>query len=130
MDELRVSRSDAPLKRLGPPEVDPESLRALPRGSLGREYLELLDANGLVPFRLSGSVPTPVVERNLFVARYSLVHDVFHVIMGLDTSWAGEGCGRSSRPRGTRRVTGPKGARRRCRWGGLTDTIVSRPTPA
>lgn len=72
------------------PDVDPAPLRALPRGTLGREYVELLDANGLQPFRLSDAIDDELVARNIFVARYSLVHDVFHVLTGFDTSWAGE----------------------------------------
>jgi len=79
------------LRELGPfPDIDPEPLRQLPRGTLGREYIELLDANGLSPFRLSDRIDPAVIERQIFVARYSLVHDVFHILTGFDTSWAGE----------------------------------------
>lgn len=79
------------LRALGPfPDVDPAPLRDLPRGTLGREYVELLDANGLSPFRLSSDFPQELVDRHIFVARYSLVHDVFHVLTGFDTTWAGE----------------------------------------
>lgn len=71
-------------------DVDLEALRALPQGSLGRSYAELLDRNGLEPFRLTQEVPREVIARQLFIARYGLVHDVFHVLTGFDTSWAGE----------------------------------------
>lgn len=72
------------------PEVDPGALRDLPRGTVGREYAELLDANGLSPFRISERIQPELLRRNLFLARYSLLHDVFHVLTGFDTSLAGE----------------------------------------
>jgi ubiquinone biosynthesis protein COQ4 len=71
-------------------DVDLEALRRLPQGSLGRSYAELLDRNDLEPFRLTDQVPREVIDRQLFVARYGLVHDIFHVLTGFDTSWAGE----------------------------------------
>lgn len=72
------------------PRVDLQALARLPRGTLGREYAEMLEANGLQPFRISGALDPEIVRRNIFTARYSLTHDVFHVITGFDTSWAGE----------------------------------------
>lgn len=72
------------------PRIDTDALASLPRGTLGREYLELLASNGLEPFRLSDVIDPALVERQIFVARYSLLHDVFHVLTGFDTSWAGE----------------------------------------
>jgi len=88
----QVSReTTARLLALGAfPDVDPGPLRLLPRGSLGREYVELLDANGLTPFRVSPQIDPALLERHVFVARYSLVHDAVHVLTGFDTSWAGE----------------------------------------
>ena len=51
---------------MGPfPDVDPIPLRGLPRGTLGREYVEFLDANGLAPFRLSPGFDRSIVDRNL-----------------------------------------------------------------
>lgn len=72
------------------PHVELEPLRSLPRGTLGREYAELLHANDLQPFRLSDRLEPEVLERNLFMARYALLHDVVHVLTGFDTSWSGE----------------------------------------
>jgi ubiquinone biosynthesis protein Coq4 len=72
------------------PKVDAEGLRQLPRGTLGREYAEFLHAAGLQPFKLSDQIGPEMLERNIFIARYSLLHDVFHVLTGFDTSWAGE----------------------------------------
>lgn len=72
------------------PRVDLDVLGQLPRGTLGREYVEFLAFNGLSAFRLSDSIDPAVVDRQIFTARYSLLHDVFHVLTGFDTSWAGE----------------------------------------
>ena len=72
------------------PEVDPQALLDLPRGALGREYAELLRAHDLTPFRISDRIEPALLRRNLFLARYSLLHDVYHVLTGFDTSLAGE----------------------------------------
>ena len=72
------------------PRIDLEALRGLPVGTLGRGYADFLQANRLHPFALSGRLPPAIVRRNIFMARYGLVHDVFHVLTGFDTSLAGE----------------------------------------
>ena len=72
------------------PDVAVEPLLRLPRGTIGREYAELLQANDLHPFRISDQLEREVLERNIFMARYALLHDVYHVLTGFDTSWAGE----------------------------------------
>ncbi len=72
------------------PCLDVDALRRLPKGTLGRDYADLLDANGLLPFVLSDEIDRELLQRNIFIARYGLVHDMFHVLTGFDTSWAGE----------------------------------------
>jgi ubiquinone biosynthesis protein Coq4 len=72
------------------PRIDVDALRRLPPGTLGRDYVDLLAANGLEPFVLSDEIDTELLQRNIFIARYGLVHDMFHVLTGFDTSWAGE----------------------------------------
>jgi hypothetical protein len=72
------------------PRVDLDTLASLPRGTLGREYVEFLHSNGLSAFRLTDALDPEVLERQVFTARYSLLHDVFHVLTGFDTTWAGE----------------------------------------
>lgn len=72
------------------PKVDAEALRELPTGTLGREYAEFLAANGLHPFRLSEQIDEDLLARNIFIARYALLHDVFHVLTGFGTDHAGE----------------------------------------
>lgn len=72
------------------PRVEVEQLLTLPLGTLGRVYAEFLRDHGLRPFTLSDRIEPEVLARNIFTARYALVHDVFHVLTGFDTSWAGE----------------------------------------
>lgn len=72
------------------PHVDVAALRELPPGTLGRAYVEFLAEHGLHPFVLSGTLSDELVRRNLFMARYGLVHDVYHVLTGFDARWAGE----------------------------------------
>ncbi len=83
--EAQLRALDEPL-----PAVATEPLFALPTGTLGREYAEFLRRNDLRPFRVSDDVEPELLRRNVFIVRYSLLHDVFHVLTGFDTSWAGE----------------------------------------
>jgi hypothetical protein len=59
---------DAKLRAMAQPcpEVDLEGLGRLPRGTLGREYAELLAANRLSPFRLTAALDPGVRERQVF----------------------------------------------------------------
>lgn len=72
------------------PRIDVAELGALPRGTLGREYVEFIGARGLHPFIVSPAVERDVIERSIGIARYAMLHDVFHVLTGFDTRWAGE----------------------------------------
>ena len=72
------------------PRIDMAALRGLPDGTLGREYARMLDENGLSPFTVSEDFDPEVLRRNTFAARYAVTHDMFHVLTGFDTSWAGE----------------------------------------
>jgi ubiquinone biosynthesis protein COQ4 len=72
------------------PPVDIAALRALPRGSFGRAYADFLDDNQLGPFTLSDEMPAEVVARNAHWARYALVHDMLHVLLGYGPDLAGE----------------------------------------
>lgn len=72
------------------PRVDIAALRELPRGTLGREYVEFMGARGLHPFVVDPALERDVLERNIGIARYASMHDVFHVLTGFDTHWAGE----------------------------------------
>ncbi|NUQ76419.1 MAG: hypothetical protein HUU21_23010 [Polyangiaceae bacterium] len=72
------------------PRIDIAALRGLPGGTLGHEYAQFLDKNGLVPFTVSADFDPEILRRNTFAARYAVTHDMFHVLTGFDTSWAGE----------------------------------------
>lgn len=72
------------------PRIHLDVLRRLPRGTLGREYVEFISARGLHPFVVDPSLDRDVIERNIGIARYAILHDVFHVLTGFDTHWAGE----------------------------------------
>src|SRR5688572_24904794 len=71
------------------PDQDLRALRALPEGTLGREYARFLDANGLEPLAISASMK----ERfwgNPYALRYTTTHDLHHVLSGFDAGLAGE----------------------------------------
>ena len=71
------------------PPIDTEALKALPEGSFGRTYALYLERNKLVPFTVSADLDE-VVRRNVFSVRYAVTHDIFHLLLGFDTTLAGE----------------------------------------
>ena len=71
------------------PEQNLSVLRALPAGTLGREYARFLDANGIEPLVISAAVKERFRE-NPFALRYTVTHDLHHVLTGFDTGLAGE----------------------------------------
>ncbi len=71
------------------PEQKLSTLRALPPGTLGREYARFLDANGIEPLEIS-AVMKERFRRNPYALRYTTTHDLHHVLTGFDTGLAGE----------------------------------------
>jgi ubiquinone biosynthesis protein Coq4 len=71
------------------PSHDLAALRALPEGTLGREYARFLDANGIEPLVISADVRERFRD-NPFALRYTTTHDLHHVLTGFDTGLAGE----------------------------------------
>jgi ubiquinone biosynthesis protein Coq4 len=71
------------------PEQDLARLRALPAGTLGREYARFLDKNGIEPLVISDAVKERF-RANPFALRYTVTHDLHHVLTGFDTGLAGE----------------------------------------
>jgi ubiquinone biosynthesis protein COQ4 len=71
------------------PPIDLEKLSQYPRGSFGREYAEHMKDNHLKPFNVSPQLDE-IARRNVFALRYVVTHDIFHVLLGFDTSYAGE----------------------------------------
>ena len=71
------------------PEQNLSVLRALPAGTLGREYARFLDANGIEPLVISPAVKESFRD-NPYALRYTTTHDLHHVLTGFDTGLAGE----------------------------------------
>jgi len=71
------------------PQQDLAALRALPPGSLGREYARFLDANGITPLTVSPHLKQRFRE-SPFVLRYTATHDLHHCLLGFDAGLAGE----------------------------------------
>ncbi|MEM9454972.1 MAG: Coq4 family protein [Myxococcota bacterium] len=82
----------ARLQQLDPvvPAMDLHALRALPPGTFGRSYVDFLDNNGLAPFIVSELTTPAVMARNLHWARYSLIHDMCHVLLDAGPDLVGE----------------------------------------
>ena len=71
------------------PPIDLEFLATLPSGSLGYEYARHMRSLALQPLTVSPALEE-VARRNVFALRYAITHDIFHVLLGFDTSYAGE----------------------------------------
>lgn len=71
------------------PPIDLEQLSQYPKGSFGREYAHHMKANHLQPFNISPE-HEDIAKRNVFALRYVVTHDILHVLLGFDTSYAGE----------------------------------------
>ncbi len=71
------------------PEINVQHLLQYPPGSFGREYAEHLTKNQLNPFNVSPEFDA-IAQRNVFALRYAVTHDIFHCVLGFDTSYAGE----------------------------------------
>ncbi|MUG96957.1 hypothetical protein F7734_33315 [Scytonema sp. UIC 10036] len=71
------------------PYINLEELSKYPKGTFGREYADYMQANNLKPFNVSAELEE-VAKRNVFALRYVVTHDIFHLLLGFDTSYAGE----------------------------------------
>ena len=71
------------------PDHDLKELRALPEGTLGRSYADLLDARGLEPLRISDSMKERF-RKKPYPLRFTTTHDLHHLLTGFDTGVAGE----------------------------------------
>jgi ubiquinone biosynthesis protein COQ4 len=81
--------------------TDRAALRAMPEGSLGREYVRFADTKQFFPEVLAAStrearcesgglVPNATPEAAYLHDRYRDLHDLWHVAIGYDTDMAGE----------------------------------------
>lgn len=71
------------------PNIDLATLRTLPEGTFGRIYAQHMDEYHLTPLEISSEVIAALPDQSLGL-RYTLLHDVFHVLLGYDTSLVGE----------------------------------------
>ena len=71
------------------PLIDLDKLIEYPEGSFGREYAQHMKINNLQSISISPELKD-VAQRNVFALRYAITHDIFHVLLGFDTSYAGE----------------------------------------
>ncbi|MBW4433142.1 MAG: hypothetical protein KME28_15795 [Pelatocladus maniniholoensis HA4357-MV3] len=71
------------------PPIDFKKLSEYPLGSFGYEYAVHMRENHLKPLNISPEL-AEVAQRNVFALRYVVTHDIFHVLLGFDTSYAGE----------------------------------------
>ncbi|MGJ5629468.1 Coq4 family protein [Nostoc sp. CALU 1950] len=71
------------------PTIDLNQLSQYPQGSFGREYANHLRANQLKPLNISPELED-IAKSNLFALRYLVTHDIFHVLLDFDTTYAGE----------------------------------------
>lgn len=101
--DIAIHKADALLGRMRPalaealarvepivPVLDMTVLRALPEASFGAAYARFLDDGGLHPFVVTELTHPAVLQRNLHWARYAVVHDMFHVLLGAGPDLAGE----------------------------------------
>lgn len=71
------------------PRLETDAMKRLPEGSLGREYARFLEVNGLEHLAIS----EPMLQRfanNPYAIRYTVTHDLHHLLTGFDTGLAGE----------------------------------------
>ncbi len=71
------------------PTIDLQALKALPEGSFGRSYALYMERHKLRPFTVSPDLEAEV-RHNVFSVRYAVTHDIFHLLLGFDTTLAGE----------------------------------------
>jgi ubiquinone biosynthesis protein Coq4 len=83
-----IARELATVRGYTPPH-DVAALRALPAGTLGREYARFLDANGIEPLAISDAMRERFRD-DPYPLRYTTTHDLHHVLAGFDAGLAGE----------------------------------------
>jgi ubiquinone biosynthesis protein COQ4 len=82
---MAVSALDEPL-----PDFTKLTSKSMPDGSLGRAYATFISRHGIAPLSISPRVRHEIAPLNLVAARYVVVHDLFHVLLGFDISRPGE----------------------------------------
>lgn len=71
------------------PKIDLNELKKLPVGTFGYEYAKHMEDNNLKPFDISEDM-YEIAKNNVFSLRYAVTHDIYHLLLGFDTTYAGE----------------------------------------
>ena len=71
------------------PKINLEQLSQLPIGTLGYEYAQHMHKCGIEPLEISEDLREEA-NKNPFALRYIVTHDIFHILLGFDTSYPGE----------------------------------------
>ena len=71
------------------PTVDLDELSQLPEGTLGYEYARHMKQHNIHPLEISPDL-IEAAKTNPFALRFTATHDIFHVLLGFDTTYAGE----------------------------------------
>ena len=71
------------------PTVDLEKLSQLPEGTLGYEYAQHMKKHNIHPLEISADL-IEEAKANPFALRFTATHDIFHILLGFDTTYAGE----------------------------------------
>lgn len=71
------------------PTINLSELIHLPSGTFGHEYAVYMQRNRLQPINVSPEL-AEIAWNNVFALRYAVTHDMFHLLLGFDTSYAGE----------------------------------------
>ncbi|MEL6164797.1 MAG: Coq4 family protein [Cyanobacteria bacterium J06628_3] len=71
------------------PTINLEQLSQLPEGTLGYEYAQHMQECGIQPLEISQDLQKEA-DKNPFALRYIVTHDIFHILLGFDVSYAGE----------------------------------------
>lgn len=71
------------------PPINLSQLIQLPPGTFGYEYASYMQRHQLQPFNISPEL-ADIAEKNVFALRYAVTHDMFHLLLDFDTSYAGE----------------------------------------
>ncbi len=71
------------------PIINLEELSQLPENTLGYEYAQHMQKYSIQPLKLSPDLREEA-SQSPFALRYAVTHDIFHVLLGFDTTYAGE----------------------------------------
>ncbi|MGD1856080.1 MAG: Coq4 family protein [Leptolyngbyaceae cyanobacterium] len=83
--DSRLAALESPL-----PAMTLDELLSRPAGSFGYVLARFFQNNHIQPLTLSDDTRTELQNSPVLAIRYPLFHDAFHVLLGFDTSLAGE----------------------------------------